>query len=86
MGTIPDMTPRDFGVRIAGVREGSAAEKAGLQGGDILVEFAGTEITDLYAYTYALREQKPGDEVEVVVIRDGERLRVKAVLGQSTRR
>lgn len=86
MGTIPDMTPRDFGVRIAGVREGSAAEKAGLLGGDILVEFAGTEITNLYAYTYALREQKPGDEVEVVVIRNGERLRVRAVLGQSTRR
>ncbi len=86
MGTIPDMTPRDFGVRIAGVREGSAAEKAGLQGGDILVEFAGHEITDLYAYTYALREQKPGDEVDVVVIRDGERKTFKAVLGHSTRR
>lgn len=86
MGTIPDMTPRDFGVRVAGVREGSAAEKAGLMAGDILVEFAGHEITDLYAYTYALREHKPGDEVEVVVIRDGERLHFKAVLGQSIRR
>ncbi len=85
MGTIPDMTPRDFGVRITGVREGSPAEKAGLQGGDVLVEFGGHEITDLYAYTYALREFKPGDEVEVVVLRNGERIRTMAVLCEGGR-
>ncbi len=82
MGTIPDMTPQDFGVRITGVREESPAEKAGLQGGDVIVEFGGKEITDLYAYTYALREHKPGDEVLVVVIRDGERMTFTAVLSQ----
>jgi membrane-associated protease RseP (regulator of RpoE activity) len=81
MGTIPDMTPQEFGVRITGVREESPAEKAGLQGGDTIVEFGGKEITDLYAYTYALREHKPGDEVTVVVLRGGERLSFKAVLG-----
>ena len=82
LGTIPDMTPREFGVRITGVREGSPAEKAGLQSGDVLVEFAGKEITDLYAYTYALRDQKPGDEVVVVVLRGEERLSFTAVLGR----
>jgi Zn-dependent M28 family amino/carboxypeptidase len=82
MGTIPDMTPQDFGVRITGVREESPAENAGLQGGDVIVEFGGKEITDLYAYTYALREHKPGDEVLVVVIRDGERMSFTAVLSQ----
>ena len=82
VGTIPDMTPQDFGVRITGVREESPAEKAGLQGGDVIVEFGGTEITDLYAYTYALREHKPGDEVTVVVIRAGERLSLSVVLSQ----
>jgi aminopeptidase YwaD len=81
MGTIPDMTPQEFGVRITGVRGESPAEKAGLKGGDVIVEFGGKEITDLYAYTYALQEHKPGDEVVVVVIRDGERLSFTAVLG-----
>jgi len=80
MGTIPDMTPQDFGVRVTGVRGGSPAEKAGIQGGDILVEFGGHEISDLYAYTYALREFQPGDEVVVVVIRDGERMSFTAIL------
>jgi len=82
MGTIPDMTPQDFGVRITGVREESPAAKAGLLGGDILIELGGTEISDLYAYTYALREHRPGDEVTVVVIRDGERMSFTAVLSQ----
>ena len=81
MGTIPDMTPQEFGVRITGVREESPAEKGGLRGGDTLVEFGGKEITDLYAYTYALREHKPGDEIEVVVLRDGKRLSLTVVLG-----
>jgi len=81
LGFIPDMTPQDLGVRITGVRPESSAEKAGLKGGDVIVEFDGKEITDLYAYTYALQERKPGDEVVVVVIRDGERLSFTAILG-----
>ncbi len=81
MGTIPDMTPQETGVRITGVREESPAEKGGLKGGDVIVEFGGREITDLYAYTYALRDHKPGDEVVVVVLRDGERISLSVVLG-----
>ena len=81
-GTIPDMTPRDFGLRITGVREGSPAEKAGLQAGDVVVEFDGKPVEDIYAYTYALRDKKPGDAVKVVVERDGKRLTFNAVLGQ----
>jgi hypothetical protein len=81
MGTIPDMTPQDFGVRITGVREDSPAEKAGLRGGDVIVEFGGREITDLYAYTYALRDHAPGDEVEVVVLREEGRVTLTVVLG-----
>jgi aminopeptidase YwaD len=80
LGTIPDMTPRDFGLRLTGVREGSPAEKAGLQAGDVVVEFDGKPIADIYAYTYALRDKKPGDVVKIVVERDGKRVTVNAVL------
>jgi hypothetical protein len=82
LGTIPDMTPRDFGLRITGVREGSPAEDAGLQSGDVVVEFDGKEVGDIYAYTYALRDKKPGDEVVIVVEREGERVTLTAVLGE----
>lgn len=81
LGTIPDMTPRDFGMRITGVREGSAADKAGLLAGDVIIEFDGKEITDIYAYTYALGEHDPGDEVVIVVERDGVRVELTAILG-----
>jgi membrane-associated protease RseP (regulator of RpoE activity) len=82
LGTIPDMTPQDFGVRITGVREESPAEQAGLQAGDVIVEFEGREISDLYAYTYALRDHQPGDTVAIVVVREGERVTLTALLGQ----
>ena len=72
LGSIPDMTPRDFGLRLTGVREGSPAERGGLRAGDGVVEFDGKEITDIYAYTYALQDKKPGDELVVIVERDGE--------------
>jgi aminopeptidase YwaD len=80
LGTIPDMTPRDFGLRLTGVREGSPAAKAGLRPGDVVVEFDGNPITDIYAYTYALQATQVGDEVTIVVERDGERITTTAVL------
>ena len=81
LGSIPDMTPFEgTGVRLTGVREGSPAEKAGIQKGDVIVEFGGREVTDLYTYTYALQDFQPGDAVDIVVLRDGQRVTVKAVL------
>ena len=82
LGSIPDMTPRDSGLRLTGVRAGSPAEEGGLRGGDIVVEFAGKPIADIYAYTYALREQSPGDVVKIVVERDGEQITLEVTLGE----
>jgi aminopeptidase YwaD len=81
LGTIPDMTPRDFGLRLTGVREGSPAAIAGLQPGDVVVEFDGNPVADIYAYTYALQAKQVGDEVVIVVERNGERISVTATLG-----
>ena len=82
LGTIPDMTPRDFGLRLTGVREGSPAEEGGLRAGDVVVEFDGNDIGDIYAYTYALRDKSPGDSVSIIVERDGERVTLNVVLGE----
>ncbi len=82
LGTIPDMSVAEEGVRLTGVREASPAAVAGLQAGDVIVGFAGREIADLYEYTYALRAHAPGDRVEIVVLREGERVTLSAVLGR----
>jgi aminopeptidase YwaD len=83
LGSIPDMGATDVtGVRLTGVRAGSPADSAGLQAGDIIVEFGGKPVKDLYAYTDALYAQKPGDTVDVVVLRGSERVTVKVTLGR----
>ncbi len=82
LGTIPDFTPVEHGVRLTGVRKGSPAEAAGLQAGDVIVRFGDRDVTDIYAYTYALRDHRPGDEVEIEVLRAGRPVVVKAVLGK----
>jgi len=74
LGTIPDYTSDVKGVKISGVRGGSPAEKAGLQGGDVIVEFGAQKIANIYDYTYALDAAKIGQAVKVIVLRDGKQL------------
>ncbi|HEU4643740.1 MAG TPA: M28 family peptidase [Gemmatimonadaceae bacterium] len=82
-GSVPDMGAADVvGVRLAGVTPGSPADKAGVKKGDIVVEFGGVPVKDLYQYTDALRAHKPGDVVRVVVERAGSRLTFTATLGR----
>ncbi len=74
LGTIPDYTTEVKGVKLSGVRGASPAEKAGMGGGDVLVEFGGQKITNIYDYTYALDAVKIGQPVKVVVERAGKRV------------
>ena len=81
-GSVPDMGAVDVsGVRLAGVTAGSPADKAGALKGDVIVEFGGETVKDIYDYSAALGKHKPGDTVTVVVVRDGKRVTLTAVLG-----
>jgi len=71
-GSIPDFAEPPTGVRFADVREGTPAAKAGLKAGDILVSFDGKKVQNLMDFTVLLRQKKPGDEVEVKVLRGSE--------------
>ncbi|MGB8259939.1 MAG: M28 family peptidase [Terracidiphilus sp.] len=81
-GSIPDFGQVETGVRFSDVRPGSPAAKAGLKGGDTLIEFRGQQIKNLYDFTDALRRSKVGDMVEVTVLRDGKPLKVSVTLEQ----
>ncbi len=81
-GSIPDMGEEVAGVKFADVRDASPAAHAGLKAGDILVIFAGKEIKNLYDFTYVLRAHKPGEEVEVTVLRGTGKLTVRVKLAQ----
>jgi aminopeptidase YwaD len=83
LGTIPDMSAQETpGVRLTGVRADSPADRAGLKTGDVIVEFDGRPVKDLYEYTDALQARKPGDMVSIVVLRQGTRMTLTATLGR----
>jgi hypothetical protein len=79
-GSIPDFGEGIAGVKFADVREGSPAAQAGFKGGDVMVEFDGKAIQNLYDFTYALQSKKPGDEVLVKAMRDGAKVEAKVLL------
>lgn len=79
-GSVPDFGQTSKGVKFADVSEGSPAAKAGLKGGDVLVEFDGKPVDNLYDFTYALRAHKPGDAVTVKILRDGKEMAVRVTL------
>lgn len=62
----------DGGVYIAEVVAGSAAEAAGLQADDVVVEFAGEAVTDSASLRQVLYQQESDASVEVSFYRNGE--------------
>ena len=80
VGTIPDFASNVDGYKISGVSEGSPAQEAGLQGGDIIIEFGEKKISNIYDFTYALGDFVPGDVVDVIVKRGEEEITYKLKL------
>jgi Zn-dependent M28 family amino/carboxypeptidase len=70
------------GLKITGVRADSPAERAGVRAGDVIVKFADVVVKTLEDLTFVLRGRRPGDEVPVVVLRDGRERTVRAVLSE----
>ena len=72
-GTVPDYASETEGLLLSNVIEGGPAQEAGLRSGDVIVEFAGQAIANIYDYTYALDDVRVDVPVEVVFLRDGVR-------------
>lgn len=65
------------GMRIEGVSPGGAAEKAGLKDGDVITEIAGVPVRSVTGYMAALVGRKPGDTLDLILLREGKKVRVK---------
>ncbi len=82
LGSVPDYAQTDVkGVLLSGVAKGGPADKAGVKGGDVIVKLAGKAIENIYDYTYAIEALKAGQEVELVVTRDGKEVTMKVTPG-----
>ena len=69
------------GAVVRDVRAGSAAEQSGLENGDIVTHVDERLVTDAESLIAAVRSYRPGDNVELTVIRDGETVSVPVTLG-----
>ncbi|MGB1907778.1 MAG: PDZ domain-containing protein, partial [Spongiibacter sp.] len=67
---------------VAEVQPGSAAEKAGLKAGDVVIEAAGKAVISSAQLRTAIGLRRAGDKVTLKVLRDGKTLSLKAVLGE----
>ncbi|MFT6109121.1 MAG: serine protease Do [Planctomycetota bacterium] len=69
-------------VRIAGVRGGGPAARAGLRSMDIIDRVDGTYVTTLQNLMAAIARVRPGTEVSVEVVRSGERRSFSVLLAE----
>jgi S1-C subfamily serine protease len=68
------------GVLVQLVNQGSAADKAGLRAGDVIVAFGGKPIRGYDDLLVALHGHKPGQTVALTIVRDGKKQQVKVTL------
>lgn len=70
------------GALVADVTTGSPSDKAGIDAGDVIVEFNGRAIVDSKELPRVVGETDVGKEVTVKVIRDGKEKEIKVTLGR----
>jgi serine protease Do len=85
MSLTPDLrtyfgAPTGKGVLVAKVEPNSAAAKAGINVGDVIVEVKGESVDDARDVISALADSKQGDKVHVEVIRDKKRVGLDAAI------
>lgn len=62
------------------ISAGGPAAKAGIKPGDVIVEFEGLEISNSDELIVAIRSRDVGDRVTLVIMRDGQRIRLSLTL------
>ena len=71
------------GVLVTQVVEGSPAEQAGLVGGDVLIEFGGTDVGNVAQIRQLIANKRAGEAVELKIKRDDKIEKLTAVLGEA---
>src|SRR6266545_1629998 len=75
--------PAQWGVYITRVSSGSPASQAGLQEGDIITKIGDVTLDETHSYVNTLFTFKPGDQINLEVIRGNDNLQVQVTLGEA---
>lgn len=73
-----------IGVYVQSVVEDGAAAKGGIKAGDVILKFAGKDITSIDEINELRDEHKVGDKVEVVISRNGKQMTLTITLQEET--
>jgi serine protease Do len=72
----------ETGVIVGDVFPDSAAAKAGLRRGDVIVEVNGNAVKDMQSFVNTVRSQAPGAQMKLRVVRDGKKVSITAKLDE----
>ena len=70
------------GVLVTYVEKDSPAETAGLEDGDVILEYQGTEIESPADLRERVRETPPGEKVALKIVRDGDQQTLSATIAE----
>ena len=88
LSELDEETAKEAGLRkaegalVLSVFDDTPADEAGMEAGDVIVEFGGEKITSTSELVELVRSREPGDKVKVRVRRDGKRKSFRVTLGE----
>ena len=73
------------GIYVAGVSQGSPAEKAGLKVGDIITAIDGTKISSMDEMIQLMETKNIGDSIKITYVREGNESTASVTIGDKTK-
>jgi serine protease Do len=70
------------GVIVSQIQPGSAAERAGIKQGDVITNLNGVAVDEPNVFRNTIAGTKPGSEVAMTVVRNGQEQQIKTALGE----
>jgi len=75
--------PSQWGVYVTRVSSGGPASQAGIQEGDIITKVGDVTLDETHSYVNTLFTFKPGDQINLEVVRGSDHVKVRVTLGEA---
>lgn len=72
----------DGGIQVAQTLDGQPAARAGIQAGDVILEFGGRKVTDVDSFRAMVSGRRPGEKVALKLLRAGKETVLEVTLGE----